>query len=179
MVLLPLLAAAQEPHRGHAIRLGINAAFFTAGEDVGLGNYAELGLALNPRLAIVPRIMSANARSRTDLDFHHSSMVGGSLALRMTPFPDGYSGFKVDIGPSYTRMDLSRGRYDSRYPGRLISSTRSQREGLFGILGSASLGFRERQRLGGGFRFEVMTSFRDGVLANEMLQTGMFVNIAF
>ncbi len=172
---------AKENAYRHSLRLGLNAALFTTWDMVGLGNYGEYAYSFHPKLALVPRIMSANATSRNSLGTEQTTQFGASLSARLTPFPEGYKGLKLDVGALYQRISSTRVNYGN--PQGNLAGTgnafRSSREDLFGIIGSLSLGILEGGRLGTGLRCEMLTSFQQGTWHNEMLQAGIYMAVKF
>ncbi len=176
---MPGIAAAKERDNEHYFRIGVNAAMFTSGDMIGIGNYAEYAYALNEHLAIVPRLMGANANSLSGNTEYRALQFGASVSGRITPLPVFYRGLKFDIGALYQRFRFTDVG-SSRIPGTSISiadQVTTEQEDLWGILGSLSLGVIEGKRLGAGFRLELMTSFRETAFNNEMNQVGIFMSV--
>ncbi|MDQ3101481.1 MAG: hypothetical protein M3R08_08840 [Bacteroidota bacterium] len=105
--------AALTPNANHeqSLRIGVNAAMFTSGDMIGIGNYAEYGYAFNDHLAIVPRVMGAFANSMSGNKEYRASQFGASVSARITPLPAFYLGLKLDLGAVYQTLPFHRHRF--------------------------------------------------------------------
>lgn len=165
----------------NAVRIGVNRAFYGAGDIVGPSVNAEYSYSLNKYFAMTPRVMSGYANRMDGGQFNHASSFSSSLALRITPFPNTFQRLKVDFGGLYHRFIKSYGSVDPKagYGGYHSSSTIYRREDLFGLIGSLSINLIDHKRIESGIKFDMLTSFTEGYFNSDSSQTGLYFGVKF
>lgn len=176
------LLYAQDVNPLNSLRVGVNRAFFGAGDITGPALYVEYSRELLPFLAVTPRIMSAYGNSRNDYFVNQASDFGTSLSLRFTPFPNrGLRRVKFDVGGLYHRFIQSYGSVLSPDEYGLIATENSfyRREDLVGFIGSINVSALDNHRFDLGARLDLLTSLSGGYLNADSFQTGLYFGMKF
>ncbi len=165
----------------NSIRIGINGAFYGAGDIVGPSIYAEYSYSINKYIAIAPRIMSGYAHKIDDVQFDHASSFNTSLALRITPFPNTFQRLKIDFGGLYHRFVNIYGGIEPKpvYGGLSSRSSTYNKEDLFGLIGSLSINLIDNKKIESGLKFDMLTSFTEGYFNSDSWQTGLYFGVKF
>ena len=108
-IIAPTITRAQPAELLHAIRVGVNRAFFGSGDVTGPAFYAEYGYRLSPYVGVAPRVSSGFAHRQDRDNFNHISSFAINLSVRISPLPRYLPGWSLDLGGLYHRFTQTSG----------------------------------------------------------------------
>ena len=170
----------------NSLRVGLNGAFWGAGDVTGLVFYAEYERTLTPYFALVPRLSSGYSSEHVKgtkeywSEWSYSSILSthtASLSLRTTPFQK-MSWLKLDAGFLYQHTIISSINF---YPDPTIgvAGVTAWDDHLFGILFAVNANIIETERHVFGLRGEMLTYFDAGSFECSGFQFGIYYGVRF
>lgn len=185
-ILLALLcgALAVQAQGKNSLRVGSNAAYWSAGDVWGTAFYGEYERQLTSFMAVVPHVSigyTHDRRQNSQGQPMHSSVLASqavSASLRFTPFPwKVINRLKLDVGFLYQHTATSDIGYSSD-PSYLATSLDYRTDDLFGLLFAVNINVLQIGRHRLGLRGEMLTSFGESFMCDGM-QCGIYYGVSF
>ena len=173
LLLAPVLAFAQNQH---AVRVGINRAFFGTGDVVGPAMYAEYSYQVSPYVAIAPRILSGMASRQTQNNFDQISSFAANVSVRITPLPQYVKWFSLDVGGLYHRFANTYGNTFGTFGS---AEAFHNRDHLWGGIAAVNTDWVHQENFTVGSRLEMLTSFGGGFINADSFQIGVYYSRRF
>lgn len=185
-ILLALLcgALAVQAQGKNSLRVGSNAAYWSAGDVWGTAFYGEYERQLTSFMAVVPRVSigyTHDRRQNSQGQPMHSSVLASqavSASLRFTPFPwKVINRLKLDVGFLYQHTATSAIGYSS-VPSFLTTSAEYHVDNLLGFLFAVNINLLQTDRHELGIRGEILTSIGH-TFDCDGLQYGVYYGVKF
>ena len=181
LLITPVITLAQSAEPQHAVRIGINRAFFGSGDVVGPALYAEYSYQFNAYLGIAPRVISGFANRQDDRRFDHISSFAANISARISPLPRYLPGWTIDLGGLYHHFANTYGDIvgpPSSGPSA-VSDAYHRQENLWGFVGAMNVDVVHQEKYSLGARLELLTSLSEGYLNADSYQIGLYYSRKF